>query len=366
MLSDLLAELEVPEEQFLKVVKKGLNMKQHKKVFEQLLIADNFLVFKKIMVKRNKELELEALRQLEEQNQEHDLQLHTHHHAKHEASLNPEIERLNLEKEQAEIEEAITRSLALEQEKLRLRELEDKELQEALRQSQREFEIMQELENRKLQEEEKKKYLQQLNEAFLSEQMREKEKNMELRKEEEISNQQSPAEDKESEQLTINKGEQENHQDREAREKLNLEELPSVSDKKNSPKFDHLNQNIEESKEKLPEINHPKWKGVLPPIERRSYDAFSNEELLKEKEQIAQKLDNLDANKKLESTQESLEERKKRLQVLRDVILKKKQEEREAELRHYEKEQVKFNYYSLAYANVKKKTGKAFDRSAFC
>jgi hypothetical protein len=42
----------------------GLHSK-NRKIFEQLLIVDNFLVFKKLMVKRNKELELEAMRELE-------------------------------------------------------------------------------------------------------------------------------------------------------------------------------------------------------------------------------------------------------------------------------------------------------------
>jgi hypothetical protein len=43
----------------------GLRNKKHKKYFEQLLIVDNFLVFKKLMLKRNKELEYEALKELQ-------------------------------------------------------------------------------------------------------------------------------------------------------------------------------------------------------------------------------------------------------------------------------------------------------------
>jgi hypothetical protein len=43
----------------------GLKNKNHRKIFEQILIVDNFLVFKKLMVKRNKELEIEALKEME-------------------------------------------------------------------------------------------------------------------------------------------------------------------------------------------------------------------------------------------------------------------------------------------------------------
>lgn len=44
-----------------------MKIEQHRKIFEQLLIADNFLVFKKLMIKRNKEIEIEVLQALEEE-----------------------------------------------------------------------------------------------------------------------------------------------------------------------------------------------------------------------------------------------------------------------------------------------------------
>ena len=62
---NLLREVGIDEETFAKNVEKGLKSKNSKKYFEQLLVIDNFLVFKKLMVKRNKELELEALQELE-------------------------------------------------------------------------------------------------------------------------------------------------------------------------------------------------------------------------------------------------------------------------------------------------------------
>lgn len=42
---------------------KGLKTKR-RRLFEQLLVCDNFLAFKRVMVKKNKEFEVEALKQL--------------------------------------------------------------------------------------------------------------------------------------------------------------------------------------------------------------------------------------------------------------------------------------------------------------
>ena len=60
-----MAEVGIDEEKFYNIASIGLKDKHHRKIFEQLLIIDNFLVFKKLMVKRNKELELEALNELD-------------------------------------------------------------------------------------------------------------------------------------------------------------------------------------------------------------------------------------------------------------------------------------------------------------
>ena len=37
-------------------MRKGLHDTKRKKIFEQVYVCDNFLVFKKTMIKRNKEL----------------------------------------------------------------------------------------------------------------------------------------------------------------------------------------------------------------------------------------------------------------------------------------------------------------------
>ena len=64
MLEKFINEIGVNRDQFLDVIKTGVANKQHKRIFEQLLLIDNFIVFKKLMVKRNKQLELECLKEL--------------------------------------------------------------------------------------------------------------------------------------------------------------------------------------------------------------------------------------------------------------------------------------------------------------
>ena len=137
MLEELLKEINITEEKFMAQVEKGLKVEAHKRIFDQLLVVDNFIVFKRLMVKRNKELELEAMRALEQQEME-----------KMQAS-NPNLqsqnmERMKLETEKAQIEHAIAMSLAVEEEKKKLKEQEDLEFQQVLRESELEYQRQQE------------------------------------------------------------------------------------------------------------------------------------------------------------------------------------------------------------------------------
>lgn len=70
MLEELLLEINITEEKFMAQVERGLKAESHKRIFDQLLVVDNFIVFKKLMVKRNKELEFEVMRALEQQEME--------------------------------------------------------------------------------------------------------------------------------------------------------------------------------------------------------------------------------------------------------------------------------------------------------
>lgn len=45
-------------------ITKGLSHKRDYKIFKQLLLCDNFLAFKSIMIAKNKELEVQALQEI--------------------------------------------------------------------------------------------------------------------------------------------------------------------------------------------------------------------------------------------------------------------------------------------------------------
>lgn len=63
MVDNMVKELGISDDLLERCLNKGLRSKQHK-LFEQILVVDNFEAFKKIMIKKNKELELEAMLQI--------------------------------------------------------------------------------------------------------------------------------------------------------------------------------------------------------------------------------------------------------------------------------------------------------------
>jgi len=60
----MMQEVGLDNEQLAELLDRGFNSKQ-KKVFNQLLLADDFLKFKHLMVNRNKALEAEALKAMQ-------------------------------------------------------------------------------------------------------------------------------------------------------------------------------------------------------------------------------------------------------------------------------------------------------------
>ncbi|CAD8099469.1 unnamed protein product [Paramecium sonneborni] len=134
LIDEMMNELGVTEEQFAQQVEKGLKQQQDKQLFEQLLTIDNFMVFKTQMIKRNKELELEALQEIKKQDQKK---------ISKKQIVNPQndanIKLLQIEAEKAELEHALQMSLAIQEEKKKMLTEEDRQLQEVLRQSLIEF-----------------------------------------------------------------------------------------------------------------------------------------------------------------------------------------------------------------------------------
>jgi hypothetical protein len=60
----MIEEIGIPEKTLEKCIIKGIKSERDSKVFQQILLCDNFLTFKKIMVSKNKELEIEALKKI--------------------------------------------------------------------------------------------------------------------------------------------------------------------------------------------------------------------------------------------------------------------------------------------------------------
>lgn len=131
MLSDLIAELGINEEQFVKVIERGLSTLEHKKVFNQVVLVENFLVCKKLMLKRNKELEVEALKALEKD----PITSTNQKKIEDPKETNKVLEKAELESEKAEIEHAIALSLAMQNELKSKLSVEEEMMQEAIKAS---------------------------------------------------------------------------------------------------------------------------------------------------------------------------------------------------------------------------------------
>ncbi len=121
----MITTIGVSQEQFLLAAKKGLESESDKKFYEQLIACENYLYFKSMMAKRNLQLEEEAMRLMYEKN---GLTDKPNESSKGDFTLDPNWKEMQKVKEHNELECAIQMSLALEEEKRKLMELEDEEL----------------------------------------------------------------------------------------------------------------------------------------------------------------------------------------------------------------------------------------------
>jgi len=153
MLDSICREISITPELFAKAYDRGLRTPSHKRIFEQIMACDNFLSFKKLMLKRNRELEEEALKMLQ-QEESH-------------VSYDKEVSAANQRTQQAEMELAMALSLASQNEKHRTQLTEDEEYQRAIELSKLEdMEYQARQKQRQLEEERKsleQKHLEMLN-----------------------------------------------------------------------------------------------------------------------------------------------------------------------------------------------------------
>ena len=61
----MMAELGVSDEQFVEACRKAESNPIHKKIVDQIMAVDSFLAFKRLMVKRNQELNRQAVEMYE-------------------------------------------------------------------------------------------------------------------------------------------------------------------------------------------------------------------------------------------------------------------------------------------------------------
>jgi The ARF-like 2 binding protein BART len=59
-----MAELDISQEQFLDAFDKAQTDPKHKKIVHQVMAVEDFLIFKQLMIKRNTELNQEALKMM--------------------------------------------------------------------------------------------------------------------------------------------------------------------------------------------------------------------------------------------------------------------------------------------------------------
>lgn len=116
----MLSEIGASQELFLLVAKMGLENPDHKKFFEQLITFDNYVYFKNMMIRRNLLLEEQAMELMYEQDKSK---------GKTKVTVAPsELKDFQKMREETDLECAIRMSLAIEEEKAKLKETEDEDL----------------------------------------------------------------------------------------------------------------------------------------------------------------------------------------------------------------------------------------------
>jgi hypothetical protein len=127
LLEKMMQEIGASQEAFLLAAKKGLETEEDKKYFEQLIACENYLYFKSMMTKRNMQLEEQAFKLMEEKTGKVSEKGHPLD-SKEDFSVDPSWKELQKKREETEMECAIQMSLALEEEKRKLMEIEDDDL----------------------------------------------------------------------------------------------------------------------------------------------------------------------------------------------------------------------------------------------
>lgn len=320
LLENMCIELGASHEMFYRVVKAGLKNPTHRKYFEQVLATLNFMSFKKLMVKRNKELELEALQMMQ-----------TEGHANVE-----EVVKATSNKDQAEIEHAIAVSIAAETERNRLEQEEEEMIRKAIQESESEY-------KRKLEEEKVKqadliKEIQRKEAVKVAKMKEEQKRAYEEQKSKEVEQKRKEEEEfKRQEDLRAQNKRLEDEMRRKMEEETKRLEAMRLEETKAQARKIEEDAKKRESERNLPPV-HLKKDANVDLSQFHKIDVSSELKVSEDLDEMNKKIAAKYSEKKVEENKgESLEQRTARLKMQREFLLKKKQEERANEMQNYVK-----------------------------
>jgi len=150
LLNDVLQEGQISQEDFLKAAERGVDDKQYKKYFNQVINFGDYNFFKSIMTKRNYQMIKMAEQQMNNMQQMAEEQLKEQGDIRDDNDeKTKELVMQLIENEKKELDEAIKQSLAEEDKRRRMAAIEEEELRRALQQSLNENPIPQNIEEKK-------------------------------------------------------------------------------------------------------------------------------------------------------------------------------------------------------------------------
>ncbi|EGR31963.1 leucine rich repeat protein [Ichthyophthirius multifiliis] len=326
-IEDLMNEVGISQDKLLQYIEIGLQNKRHSKIFEQLILVDNFLAFKMMMVKRNKQLELEALIELQKQQ-----------NTEFTEDDKNKLKKAQLEAEKAEIDHAIQMSLALEEEMKKLQSAQDEDLMRALELSKIQYQQEEELRQSKIQS-------QKVHSTDIKQNLPTIEIQQSIIQKDPLVQQEAIAKKEPVVQQELTKSSEKNNVQQTIQKQPVIDKKVEETQKPPVQKqIDELK--IEEQKEEkqLPPIKSNLYS--LPPISDKKHEK-PIEDLLKDRDSLLTQLNTYKAvEEKLKNQQipekkeedakgETLQERKQRLLAQRELLRKKKQLQREEELKEY-------------------------------
>ena len=122
----MLLDIGGSQESFLLAAKKGLESEEDKKYFEQMIACENYLYFKNLMIKRNMQLEQLAFKMMQDNKSGTPRKEGTK--TSDDSLFDSNWKDLQNKREKTEMECAIQMSLAIEEEKKKLLDIEDDDL----------------------------------------------------------------------------------------------------------------------------------------------------------------------------------------------------------------------------------------------